>query len=264
MIPRAHIVAWRSEAPWPLDSQVEQDLALSRAIIDMFGDPDVSSAVAMRGGTVLHKVLLRPARRYSEDIDLVQTRPGPIGPLLDAIHRRLDPWLGLPQWKQGAGRVTLVYRFETEFEPRTLVRVKIEINTREHFSVLGLVHRPFALESRWHAGRADVVTYHTEELLGTKLRALYQRKKGRDLFDLAEGLARVTALDSQGIVACFERYLQNDGLQVSRSEMSANLEAKLADAAFVGDLGPLLARGTAFDVTAAAARVRDEIINRIR
>jgi hypothetical protein len=79
VIPRAHVVAWRAEAPWPLDSQVERDLALSRAIIDMFGDPDVSSGVAMGGGTALHKILLRPAQRYSEDIDLVQTLPGPIG-----------------------------------------------------------------------------------------------------------------------------------------------------------------------------------------
>jgi hypothetical protein len=80
VIPRAHIVAWRAEAPWSLDSQVEQDLVLSRAITDMFGEPDLSSAAAMRGGTVLHKILLRPPRRYSEDIDLVQTQPGPIAP----------------------------------------------------------------------------------------------------------------------------------------------------------------------------------------
>lgn len=60
MIPRAHIVAWRAEAPWSLDSQVEQDLVLSRAITEMFASPDVSSAAAMRGGTVLQKILLRP------------------------------------------------------------------------------------------------------------------------------------------------------------------------------------------------------------
>jgi predicted nucleotidyltransferase component of viral defense system len=264
VIPRAHIVAWRAEAPWSLDSQVEQDLVLSRAITDMFGEPDLPSATAMRGGTVLHKILLRPPRRYSEDIDLVQTQPGPIGPLLDAIHRRLDPWLGRPQWKQGAGRVTLVYRFETEFEPRTPARLKVEINTREHFSVLGLVHEPFAVESPWHSGRADVVTYRVEELLGTKLRALYQRKKGRDLFDLAEGLERAPAPDPQRIVECFERYLEHDGLRVSRSEMLANLEAKLADPAFGRDLRPLLAPGVAFDVTAAASHVRDELIARMR
>jgi len=160
--------------------------------------------------------------------------------------------------------VTLVYRFETEFEPRTPGRLKVEINTREHFSVLGLVREPFVVENPWHSGRVDVVTYRAEELLGTKLRALYQRRKGRDLFDLAEGLGHVPAPDPQQIVDCFDRYLEHDGLHVSRSEMLANLEAKLADPAFGRDLRPLLAPGVAFDVTAAASRVTDDLIAHIR
>ena len=36
MIPRANIVEWKHHAPWPLDVQVEQDLILSRALIEMF------------------------------------------------------------------------------------------------------------------------------------------------------------------------------------------------------------------------------------
>jgi hypothetical protein len=31
MIPKAYIIAWRTEAPWPEDAQVEQDLIISRA-----------------------------------------------------------------------------------------------------------------------------------------------------------------------------------------------------------------------------------------
>ena len=37
----------------------------------IFEDRFLSGQVAMRGGTVLHKVHLAPAARYSEDIDLV-------------------------------------------------------------------------------------------------------------------------------------------------------------------------------------------------
>ena len=40
------------------------------------------------------------------------------------------------------------------------------------------------MENSWFTGSAELTTYHFEELLGTKLRALYQRKKGRDLYDL--------------------------------------------------------------------------------
>ncbi len=79
MIPRASITAWRSRAPWLLDEQVEQDLVLSRAMVEIFSDPLLSAELALRGGTALHKLFLVRVRRYSEDIDLVQLNAGPIG-----------------------------------------------------------------------------------------------------------------------------------------------------------------------------------------
>ena len=72
MIPRAHVTAWRASAPWPTDAQVEQDLVLSRALVEMFSSADVAQAVAFRGGTALHKIFLGSPGRYSEDNDLVQ------------------------------------------------------------------------------------------------------------------------------------------------------------------------------------------------
>jgi hypothetical protein len=53
MIPRAHITAWRPQAPWSTDAQVEQDLLLSRAIVEIFSDPLVADSLAFRGGTAL-------------------------------------------------------------------------------------------------------------------------------------------------------------------------------------------------------------------
>lgn len=72
MIPRAHITDWRSQAPWPTDAQVEQDLVLTRALTEIFIRSAVANAVAFRGGTALHKLYLERPGRYSEDIDLVQ------------------------------------------------------------------------------------------------------------------------------------------------------------------------------------------------
>ncbi|MBM4319451.1 MAG: nucleotidyl transferase AbiEii/AbiGii toxin family protein, partial [Deltaproteobacteria bacterium] len=46
----------------------------------------------------------------------------------------------------------------------------------------GSIWLPFRVENPWFSGAADVATYALDELLSTKLRALYQRKKGRDLF----------------------------------------------------------------------------------
>ena len=64
------------------------------------------------------------------------------------------------------------------------MRLKIEINTREHFTVLGLKEIPYKVENGWFSGECSLTGYELEELLGTKMRALYQRRKGRDLFDL--------------------------------------------------------------------------------
>ena len=77
MIPNAAITAWRKTAPWGEDWQVEQDLFLSRARIDMFRRPTIAEQVAFRGGTALHKLFFNPPGRYSEDIDLVQRNAGP-------------------------------------------------------------------------------------------------------------------------------------------------------------------------------------------
>ncbi len=104
MIPFDYITEWRVEAPWTSEAQVEQDLILSRAVVSIFAEPDVARLLAFRGGTALHKLHLRPAARYSEDIDLVQVTAGPIGGVLDAIRRALDPWLGLPRRTTKKGR----------------------------------------------------------------------------------------------------------------------------------------------------------------
>ncbi|MBX7114290.1 MAG: nucleotidyl transferase AbiEii/AbiGii toxin family protein [Myxococcaceae bacterium] len=263
MIPRAHITAWRSQAPWSTDAQVEQDLVVCRAIVDLFSDEYLAREVAFRGGTALHKLHFNPPGRYSEDIDLVQVNAGPFGPVMDAVRARLDPWLGKPQWKQGQGRVTFFYRFESETRPVTPLKLKVETNTREHLCVLGPRKARFQVDSPWHSGAADVLTYEPEELLGTKLRALYQRKKGRDLFDLSEALARLDGLDPEKVVTCFNRYLENDGHRVTRAEFEANLAEKIDDRAFLADIPPLLALGISFDPLAAFERVREAFLSRL-
>lgn len=35
MIPKDFITEWRKQAPWVLDSQVEQDLVVCRALVEM-------------------------------------------------------------------------------------------------------------------------------------------------------------------------------------------------------------------------------------
>lgn len=206
MIPRDYITAWRKEVPWVENFQVEQDLVISRAIVDLFSHPVLGKALAFRGATALYKLHLKPPARYSEDIDLVQIVAEPAGHMMGVVRGVLDPWLGTPQWKQTEGRVTFVYRFESEDSPPIRLRLKIEINSREHFTIYGMQRVPFTVTSRWFEGSCKIQTYQLDELLGTKMRALYQRKKGRDLFDLAVAL-RKTSVDAKRIVAAFSAYM---------------------------------------------------------
>src|SRR5262249_52775400 len=216
VIPRDYILEWRARAPWPQDAQVEQDVVISRALVEIFSHPVLHDALAFRGGTALYKLHL-PAARYSEDIDLVQTRAEPAGPMMDALRDILDPWLGKPRYKQTEGRVTFTYRFESEDVPPLLLRLKVETNTREHLSVYGFKELPLAIESRWFSGSCRIHTYALDELLGTKLRALYQRKQGRDLFDMATALKSPDA-HADRIVEAFLKYMEHEGHAITRAQ----------------------------------------------
>lgn len=198
--------------------------------------------MALRGGTAHNKLLLAAPARYSEDVDLVQVAPSPIGPVLDAIRARLNPWLGKAAYKQTGAGSTLAYRFQSEGAPSRPLRLKIEINTREQFAVFGHVRLPVTVSNPWFSGGAEVTTFTLEELLATKLRALYQRKKGRDLFDLWLALTSSQA-DPAKIVQAFVRYRDHEQAQISRALFEKNLQEKLADRTFTDDVLPLLASG---------------------
>ncbi len=262
MIPRANVTAWRNSAPWPDNAQVEQDLVLSRALVEMFNRPAVAEQAAFRGGNALHKLYFDPPGRYSEDIDLVQRDAGPIGPLIGEIRSALDHWLGEPKWRAGHGRFSLYYRFETTFEPVVNMRLKVEINTREHFAVHGLASRQLSIENPWFSGTAGVPTFSLSELLGTKLRALHQRKKGRDLFDLALGLAH-PEVDVEHLVTAFQTYMDFGTTPVTRAQFEESMASKMGDRTFLDDVSALLRTGLDYEPTEAWALVHEALVTKI-
>lgn len=264
MIPLNSITHWRDHAPWVFDWQVEQDLVICRALIELFNLPALSETLAFRGGTALHKIHLAPAVRYSEDIDLVQTVSGPIGPVLDGIHECLDPWLGTPRYQSKANMVTLKYRFAAETIPPVPLRLKVEINTREPMVLLGVIREPFLVEAPWFSGRADIPTFALEEMLGTKLRALYQRRKGRDVFDLVHALDRRPDLDRDTVVRCFTSYMSREGTPPTQAEFLDNLAEKRGNADFMADIHTLLpATHGGYDPAMGLSRIEREFIQRM-
>lgn len=140
------------------------------------------------------------------------------------------------------------------------MKLKIEINTREHFSVLGYSDQAFSVDSRWFAGRCTIRTYDLDELLGTKLRALYQRRKGRDLFDLWLGLSS-GRVNPERIVLTLREYLKAEGLSVSRREFRENLAAKLETKSFLSDTANLLRPAITYDPRTAAHMIEKQLLN---
>ena len=235
MLPRRYIEEWKEFAPWPEDAQVEQDLVIEKAIIQLFGDSFLQQRMAFRGGTALHKMFLKPQVRYSEDIDLVQINAEPIKDTISAVRKQLN-FLGKPVIKQKANNNTFIYRFESEIPPVINLRLKIEINCREHFSVLGYKEVDHNINNTWVNGTCKLITFEAEEMLGTKLRALYQRKKGRDLFDLYHAFTNLD-LDTETLIKCYKEYM---AFSVKRpptqKQFLINMEEKLQDPDFEGDI----------------------------
>jgi len=262
MIPAYQIAEWRQFAPWKPNAQVEQDFVISRALVEIFEKPFLGESLAFRGGTALYKLFLSPASRYSEDIDLVQRTAEPIGKTLDEIQSVLNTWLGKPARKFKEGRVNLVYRFNEEGAAARKQRLKIEINTREHFSVYGYKKIPFQIKTSWYDRKAEITTFSLNELLATKLRALYQRKKGRDLFDLYLGLKEKNS-DSEKIIDGFQRYLDDQGVSITRAQFEKNLAEKMLNDDFKNDLTPLLATEIEYSQKAAFDLISKEIIQKL-
>lgn len=260
MISETFIEDWRKNANWQTSEQVEQDLVISRALIDLYNHPHVKEALVFRGGTALNKLFIKPPSRYSEDIDFVQKNADPIGQTIDAIREVLKPWLGDPKWKIIQRSAKLIYKYETI--DRSFAKLKLEINTTEHFQVLPLRTEKFAMESEWFTGKADVITYELNELMATKLRALYQRRKGRDLFDLWYVTIN-NLIDLNQVFEIFDEYCKYNKVKISGEEFIRNLEQKKDNRDFKTDMNVLLPSKLGWNFDEAYQFVVDNVISKL-
>lgn len=111
-----------------------------------------------------------------------------------------------------------------------------------------------------HADSCEKIQRALNELLGTKLRALYQRRKGRDLFDLWFALSRGEA-KSHRVVEVFQRYLEASGLTITREKFRQNLFSKMSDYDFLHDTDGLLLPGIVYDPLVAYRFVNDSVLS---
>jgi predicted nucleotidyltransferase component of viral defense system len=253
MIPAQNIIAWSKHAPWSEQRQVEQDLIIARALVELFNDPFLRKELRFRGGTALNKLHFPKPLRYSEDIDLVRTTAGAIGPILDRVRDILTSWLGHPRFDQS--EVAPKFRFRTEAEDGSgLIRLKVEINTREREAYDPAVTFPFKVDNPWFSGATEISTFSNEELLATKLRALLQRNKGRDLIDLSHAIGTFEMLNAKRLVELFGKYLDLSGQAISRAQAEQRMFEKLERPDFLADVKPLLTAEEAERFTDEAGR----------
>ncbi len=257
MIPAAYITDWSLHAPWPTMAQVEQDLLLSRVLIEIYRDPYLSRELVFRGGTCLHKLHLNPPRRYSEDLDFVRTTQSGIAPITQAITA-LGQRLGFEVSTRISQHPKIYLR--TSAEDGSTMRIKVEINTHERSPALPLIAIPHVVASPWWTGQADVLTFTPAELVSTKIRALHQRTKGRDLFDLWLALTDLS-IDPDDILAAYPTYAP-PGLTAKRAE--ADLRVKMADRSFREDIAPLVEPWPiGYDIDAAGELVIAQLLSKI-
>src|SRR6218665_43341 len=262
MIPPYNIIEWSHTAAWQTHEQVEQDLVICRALTEIFSDDYLAEHLAFRGGTALHKLYLLPQHRYSEDIDMVQTKAEPIGRTLDKLRDALA-FLGKAKAEVGEKMATLKFRFESEIAPVVPLRLKIEINCREHFAELGWEKMNFSVQSSWFEGACALTTYKMDELLGTKIRALYQRRKGRDLYDLYQAFTKGNP-NAEAMLRCYRRYMKfSVGNTPSQKEFMQNLELKLQDDYFLGDIVALIRPDEAYNPQTAFELIKKELISKM-
>ncbi len=260
MIPEDFIENWRKTVPWQMNEQIEQDLIISRALVDLYNDPHIREALVFQGGTALNKLFINPPARYSEDIDFVQKNPDPIGQTIDAIRKLLKPWMGDPKWKITQRGAKLIYKYESA--NKIPAKLKIEINTTEHFQVLPLKKVPFSIDSAWFAGATDIITYEIDELMATKLRALYQRRKGRDLFDIWYAVDR-KLINLGRVFDIFSKYNIYNDVKISGEEFLKNIELKKNHRDFHMDMSVLLPSKLHWDFDEAYEFVVDNVISRL-
>lgn len=258
MMNRRDVVQWGVEHPWQNMNQVEQDLLLSRAMIEIANDSLLGGELVLRGGTAFHKLFLPQPYRYSEDLDYVRRSSGGIGDVMKRLTS-LGQEMGFEVRTKMGMYPKVLWRFL--FENGVTGKIKIEIDTYERSPMLPLATRRHEVSNPFYNGSADIPTFQPEELVATKLRALYQRKKGRDLYDLWLALT-VLRLEPDDIIAAFPAYRPES---VDSDQMIVNLQKKLDDQAFCTDIDAMVrADSPEYDPQVAGKLVIETLLSRIR
>jgi predicted nucleotidyltransferase component of viral defense system len=257
MITYNAITQWSVDHKWPTRRQVEQDLRLSQALCEIYSDKFLAKELLFRGGTAFHKLFMDTPRRYSEDLDFVRTATGPIGDIMKKLTQ-----LGIQLGYNVSSKMTTYPKiyWKTTSEDGLPIRIKIELDTYDNSPYFPVISKELHISNAWYSNSAEIQTFTAEELISTKIRALYQRSKGRDLFDFWLALNELN-LKTDEILEAFSIY-RPDGLTAKLA--IANLNQKLLDSTFCSDINALtISSLEEYSPNNAAELIIEKILSRI-
>ena len=120
----------------------------------------------------------------------------------------------------------------------------------------------FSTDSEWFKGSTDVVTYELDELMAIKLRALYQRRKGRDLFDVWYAAER-KLINLDKVFDIFFKYNAYNNVDVSCEDFIRNIKLKRNQRDFNMDMKSLLPSKLLWNFDEAYTFVVENVISKM-
>ena len=251
MIDRAEVLTIAGERDLRVD-MIEKDYVLGWMLAGIFAHPTLGPAWMFKGGTCLKKCFIE-TYRLSEDLDFTVEDAGQLdeGFLVDAIeeiaewmydHSGIDISTQQPRFRmfrntrgglQVEGRV--YYRGPMQSRG-SLPRIKLDLTADErmvHPPVERVVAHPY---SDGHEDGVTARTYSLTELVGEKIRALGERARPRDLYDVISLFRRQDLRpEASTVLKVLREKCEFKGIQVPdpaslqpfREEMESDWEAML-------------------------------------
>jgi hypothetical protein len=182
--------------------------------------------------------------RYATSIGGIERAAETIGPLLPILRAR-----------------ELKRMLDAENEPAVTQRLGFVIEAGSA-KKLAKVVRDWLPDKLAAIPLSPIKGYDIHEMLGTKMRAMFQRKRGRDLFDLYWALTKSTSpIDPLAIIESFQHYLKQEGTKAGRAEFVGILNAHLKDRGFCSDMEPLLRHGISYNPQAAGSYIKANLLS---
>jgi predicted nucleotidyltransferase component of viral defense system len=253
------IRAWADENGIPDLTLAELDYRLVHAILAIYADPFLRDRLYLKGGTALNKFYFPNQGRLSVDLDF--NAVGPREQVLEERTQFSQRVMSVLEQQDSGYDLTYRWRYEqvtvyARYTPLTRFarqRLKVEISFIERFAILAPQVRSLPIPPS--ASEARVTTYRLEELTSTKLRALYDRRKGRDIHDLSY----IADLDPNwaAVRKMVLYYFYRANKIFHYPTFIDNIEEKIARRGFGDDVRGLIRIGTSLDWSAACERVLD-------